>query len=174
MINIFIVNYNSANQLFLSLSCFKNSIDYSVKYEQIHIFILNNSYEESENEILDKLLLEFKVYFYIHIIHSKQNLGYAGGHNYLLTKFKQYLSKDSLLFIINPDVTFKYINIISIKEIFERNYSIGQVMSKTVNENGTILYSHIILNGFFFDMSVRKQPKLNSLILIIVRVLFSQ
>ena len=150
MNNIFIVNYNSAKQLLSSLNTFFNSIDcLSINIENIRIFILNNSNTNNEKNILDNLPKKFSKYFIIYILHSKYNFGYAGGHNFLLNKFKYLFSNECLLFIVNPDVVFTYDNIISIKNIFNNNNTIGQVMSKTLNEKGGTLYSSIKLYGFF-------------------------
>ncbi|KQA30825.1 glycosyltransferase family 2 protein [Vibrio cholerae] len=140
MINIFILNWNSTNDIDNLLNSLKKSNN------QLFRIILIHNGSDDWMELLS-LSEKYEHCFEIHIIKNNDNLGYAEGNNTGL----YYIDSHGLLgdiLVVNPDVIFCEDSIDEL--IFAKNHlkNIGAVMIRTFNHDNVLLYDKIKLNGF--------------------------
>ncbi|ELI3479185.1 glycosyltransferase family 2 protein [Vibrio cholerae] len=141
MINIFILNWNSTNDIDNLMNSLKKSNN------QLFRIVLIHNGSDDWTELLS-LSEKYEHCFETHIIKNNDNLGYAGGNNsglnYLI---KRQLDGDIL--IANPDIEVTEYTLDSMLDAFIDNQNVGAVMIRTTNLNGEILYDSISLLGLF-------------------------
>lgn len=138
MINIFILNWNSASDVKKLLNSLENST-----YKLFRVLLIHNA---TSDELQIKTLFEkYQNIFDMHLIINKENKGYAGGnnsgYNYLL---KRELKGDIL--ILNPDVVLQPDALDAL--ISAKKPNVGAVMIRTFDETGRHLYDFVKLKGF--------------------------
>ncbi|EEY46448.1 glycosyltransferase family 2 protein [Vibrio mimicus] len=140
MINVLILNWNSANDI----DCLLNSLKES-NNKEFRVILINNGTDDWSK--LLTLSIKYDKYFELHTINNNENLGYAEGNNSGLNYLvERKLSGD--LLIINPDVILSRNSIdelIYARDLYE---NIGAVMIRTLDENNKVLYDSISLSGF--------------------------
>ncbi len=141
MINIFILNWNSTNDIDNLLNSLKKSNN-----KLFRIILIHNG-SDDWMELLS-LSEKYEHCFETHIIKNNDNLGYAGGNNSGLN----YLIKKQLegdILIANPDIEVTEYTLDSMLDAFIDNQNVGAVMIRTTDLNGEILYDSISLLGLF-------------------------
>ena len=139
-INIFIVNWHSADNLRLLLHSLVNSSD-----KNFRIIIVDNSESVREFSRVSNIAEEFEKFFSIKILQNINN-GYAGGNN----KAYWYLEDNNIsgdILILNPDIRVSYSLIATLRSTLCNGVSVGGVMCRTVNSKNEVLYDKIVLDG---------------------------
>ncbi|EOE2121892.1 glycosyltransferase family 2 protein [Vibrio vulnificus] len=145
MINIFILNWNSTNDidgLLKSLTLSNNKV--------FRVILIHNGTDDW-NELVD-LSIKYSSEFEIHVVNNGDNLGYAGGNN---AGF-EYLSKNNIdgdLLILNPDVILDKTTIDELVLAKNSEKDVGSVMVRTFDDKN-IIYDSIVLSGFTQKYSI--------------------
>ncbi|MGL1004726.1 glycosyltransferase family 2 protein [Vibrio vulnificus] len=139
MINIFILNWNSTNDidgLLNSLTLSNNKV--------FRVILIHNGTDDW-NELVD-LSIKYSSEFEIHVVNNGDNLGYAGGNNagfeYLINN-----NLDGDILISNPDVKVLPTTLDVIKYELSSSQNVGAIMIRTLDEKGHLMYDKIKLNG---------------------------
>ncbi len=139
MLNIFILNWNSAEDV----SSLLNSLAES-KYKKYRVLLIHNG--TADEPKIRELHSQYIGCIEIHLVINECNLGYAAGNNsgyeYIL---KNNLSGDIL--ILNPDVLVQPDTLNALVDA-KNETSAGAIMIRTYDECGNHLYDSVELNGF--------------------------
>lgn len=139
MINIFILNWNSAK----ATACLMATISQS-KFRNFRVLLIHNA-SNDEDEIIS-IFKQYQNELEMHLIINSTNYGYAGGNNRGL----EYLQSNDLegdLLILNPDITLE-LNTIGHLIDAKQQTNAGAVMVRTFDDKGAHLYDRIELNDF--------------------------
>ncbi|OXX43713.1 glycosyl transferase family 2, partial [Vibrio sp. V17_P4S1T151] len=145
MINIFILNWNSANDIDELL----NSLTFSSN-KAFRVILIHNGTNDWD-ELVD-LSIKYSNEFEIHVVNNNDNFGYAGGNN---AGFN-YLSNNDIdgdLLILNPDVVLDKTTIDELVLAKNSEEDVGSVMVRTV-EDENIIYDSIVFSGFTQKYSI--------------------
>ena len=140
MINILVLNWNSAESASQCLNCIARSDDQDFRV----VLISNYSSNKDKLDIRDVYEV-FKCQFELHLLENNENLGYAGGNNEGLN----YLTRNNLLgdiLILNPDIRISINTISEMKKALVED--VGIVTVRTLDPQGRILFDAIQLRGF--------------------------
>jgi GT2 family glycosyltransferase len=152
MINIFVLNWNSANDV----GCLIRSLSRSCFKEFRIIVIHNGTNDESE---LRQILLEENENFDIRLIINETNLGYAGGNNCGWDFVKQR-NLDGDILILNPDVSVQPDSIGAL--VAAKKENVGAVMIRTYDNEGVLLYDYVNLCGLKQRYRITKKKTVSS------------
>lgn len=121
-VSISIVTYNDEKYIGNLL----DSIKENVKYEDYHIFLVDNCSRDDTLNIARR-------YENITIIENDKNTGFGAGHNKALD-----LLQSKYHLILNPDITFKYDVIDQLVNYLGSNPDIGMISPKILYPDGTV------------------------------------
>jgi len=113
-LSIIILNYNGYNN---TVTCLKSLRKSSSIFK---IYILDNGSGDASFEKLQKIVKQNEMVF-----HSKENLGFAGGNNYLATIADQ--EDCDYLLLINNDMTIEPNMVDKLMKATEKNANFGAV-----------------------------------------------
>lgn len=140
MINILLLNWNSAELVSNSLNKFTKSSD-----PNFRVILINNFSSPNDLIRIREIHKQFNAYFEIFLVENESNIGYAGGNNSGLTFLEENnLSGDIL--ILNPDILISENTILEMKKSLSEG--IGIVTVRVVNTQNKVLFDAIKLNGF--------------------------
>ncbi|EKO3878690.1 glycosyltransferase [Vibrio metschnikovii] len=128
IINVFIVNYNSIEDV-------KNQIKKLSVHEDIRIFVVDNSSEfggYQKNNVT--------------VLTEGKNLGYAGGNNLAFNHITG-VDLSRCVLVLNPDVEIEVTAIRAMARFLLSNTDVGQVYCAAVNQDNKWLYGSIHMNG---------------------------
>jgi GT2 family glycosyltransferase len=94
------------------------------------LYIIDNS----PTDFLQKICISPKIEY----VHSKKNLGFGKAHNIILRKIKD---SDGVHLIMNPDIFFNQGVVEELYKYIVSDKSIGLVMPKVLNVDGSIQYN---------------------------------
>lgn len=139
MINIFILNWNSVNDVSnLLQSIFESD------YKLYRVLLIHNA--SSDLVGLSTIYKKYQKKIEIRLIINNNNLGYAGGNN----KAFEYLKTNALngdILILNPDINLEK-NTLSSLVLAKEKTGAGATMIRTYDEHRTHLYDSVKLCGF--------------------------
>lgn len=119
-----VVLYNTAqSQLNRLLDCIARSSVIP------HLYVVDNSPTVADYSVLQDSRFTY--------IKNARNLGYGGGHNVAL---RMALELSEFHFVFNPDIHFAPLELEKMIEFMRRDASIGQLMPKVVNIDGSLQY----------------------------------
>lgn len=143
MINIFLLNWNSSEDIKICLEKILKS-----DYQQYRIILIDNDSREVDKKNL--------IYFFeeiqksnkveIHLVLNDKNFGYAGGNN----RAYEYAKVNNLegdILIINPDISVSKTTLTEMYNTLYKGEHIGGVMTRTLNNCGEIIYDYISMQG---------------------------
>ena len=139
MLNIFILNWNSAEDV----SSLLNSLSDS-EYKQYRVLLIHNG--TSDELTMRELYSKYIGCIEIHLIINESNLGYAAGNN----SGYEYIQKNNLagdILIMNPDVLVQSGTLNALVDAKNKTNA-GAIMIRTYDEFGVHLYDRVELNGF--------------------------
>lgn len=148
MISIILVNFNNSNHTIDCLKSLQNQ-----KFENFEIILVENNSKIKEKikifDIMKSNQLKRSFMKKIKIIHSKQNLGYAGGNNLGIQK-----SKGDLILLLNSD-TFHDSDFLDSMYIFFQKYKNIHITQPRIcyfSEKDTIWQDGGKINVFSFNL----------------------
>ena len=139
MINIFILNWNSATDVGNLLKSIEKS-----GYRKFRVLVIHNATDDKTE--IEQLHSSYQYKFEVHLIINNENYGYAGGNN----KGFEYLQKNNLegdILILNPDVLIQPNTLQALTDAKNKAQA-GAVMIRTYDETKRHLYDYVTLTGF--------------------------
>jgi GT2 family glycosyltransferase len=140
MINILLLNWNSAELVSNSLNKLTKSSD-----PNFRVILINNFSSPTDLYRVREICKYFSSYFDLFLVENETNIGYAGGNN----KGLEYLDENKLsgdILILNPDILVSENTISEMRKGLREG--IGIVTARVVNPKNKILFDAIKLLGF--------------------------
>lgn len=139
-LTIGIVSYHNVSDITTAVDSIELYTEPSIKKL---VYIIDNADNEADYQMLVQKYSDVKY------VKTNQNLGFGGGHNYIL----QEINSDYHA-IVNPDIILHEDSFKTILEYMEKDESIGVCAPRLVDEQGEFLYVYR-REITFFDMLVR-------------------
>lgn len=138
-LTIGIVSYNNVSDVIKAVESIEQYTDIAIKKV---VYIIDNADNEDDFQILRK-------YSDVTYIKTGKNLGFGGGHNYILQDIDSEYHA-----IVNPDIILHEDSFGIILNYMRKDASVGICVPKLVDEKGNFLYVYR-REITFFDMLVR-------------------
>lgn len=154
MINIFILNWKSAESTRECLKSILLSNDHNFR-----VILINNFSTIHDQDEIYNIYDSFKDKIEIYLIKNSSNLGYAGGNN-AGYKFLKANNMPGDVLILNPDVLLSENTVSEMKKALSAD--VGIVTVRTIDSHGRILFDAIELKGFFQHNIITVQQSIST------------
>lgn len=121
---------------------------------EVKTVILDNETTEKSLSVLKKLESEN-----VEVITSKENLGFAGGNNFVANYIKEKYEDATHIFALNPDATLEKNVIFKLYESMEKNDKIAAISPKILDSNGDLWFSGTMID--WKKCAIVNNPPLN-------------